>query len=92
MEARYLAALAGILHIFCLLAVTWSRTADTPVWLWNILWTPCAIGAIFFLLTIALLVPVVYGMIAPFWLLLSLLELAHCSEVDGLFISLIIGG
>lgn len=38
-----------------------------------------------FLLIIALLGPVVDGVIAPFGLLLSLLELAHCSEVDGPF-------
>jgi hypothetical protein len=86
METHYLAALAGTLHIVFLWMVTRSiATAldDTLIqrYIW---WIPCAIGTIFFLAVITFLGLVLIGAVAPIWLLLFLLELAHCSEVGAL--------
>ena len=86
MELHYLAALAGTLHIAFLWMVTRSMaTAPTETLIqWYIWWIPCAIGSIFYLAVITFLGLVLIGVTAPIWLLLSLLELTHCSEVDAL--------
>lgn len=84
METRYFGALVGMLHIVCLWALTRPMATalnDTRVPRY-IVWIPFAMGPIFFLTAIILLGFVVHGAIAPIWLLLFLLELAHCSEVD----------
>ena len=82
MGLPYLGTLAGILHVFSLWAATWFRDADprntiSPL----ILWAPCVLGSVLFLTAALLLVPVIRGVIAPFWLFFLILELAHCSEV-----------
>jgi hypothetical protein len=83
METHYLAALAGTLHIAFLWMVT-TKALNTTLIQWYIWWIPCAIGTIFYLAVITFLGLVLIRATAPIWLLLFLLELAHCSEVDAL--------
>jgi hypothetical protein len=83
MEARCLASFIGILHTVCLWTATPSGATKAPNdsrFRRKILWAPCAIGTICFLITITLGL-MESGARPSFWLLLSLLELAHCSEV-----------
>jgi hypothetical protein len=86
MKTHYLAALAGTLHIASLWMVTrsFTKALNTTLIQWYIWWIPCAIGTIFFLAVITFLGLVLARTTAPIWLLLFLLELAHCSEVDAL--------
>ena len=89
MALRYLAALAGIPHLACLIYETLSMISSprwtnkySRHWLWTV--TPCFVGGTFFLASIALLVVVVLDdfLKAKLSLLLMLLCLGICSEVS----------